>query len=311
MRPNMLSNSESLPYVLLEGQVAWPMPIALELEEKARQWPVSLTVQPTRMTLPGLVLALENYNRLVKSEEKLRQNQQQLESLNKNLEEVVAERTEQVRRLASEVLITEQKVQQAVSQLLHDELQQILFSIQMQMEAVHQILPAGEQVLQDRMQELREATDLAFAITRQAAVDLKPPLLLSENFKESLEWLAALMKERYGLKVELKEVLLPNWPGEEVCNLLFQIVRELLFNVVKHAGVNQAMIEVSEEDGRLRVEVSDRGQGFDVAVSMTEVRQRSGLGLVSIRNRLELFGGWFHIESQVGRGTRVAVVVLI
>ncbi|HEX6385627.1 MAG TPA: histidine kinase, partial [Anaerolineae bacterium] len=166
MRPNMLSNSESLPYVLLEGQVAWPMPIALELEEKARQWPVSLTVQPTRMTLPGLVLALENYNRLVKSEEKLRQNQQQLESLNKNLEEVVAERTEQVRRLASEVLITEQKVQQAVSQLLHDELQQILFSIQMQMEAVHQILPAGEQVLQDRMQELREATDLAFAITR-------------------------------------------------------------------------------------------------------------------------------------------------
>ncbi|HEX6385479.1 MAG TPA: ATP-binding protein, partial [Anaerolineae bacterium] len=137
------------------------------------------------------------------------------------------------------------------------------------------------------------------------------PLLLSENFKESLEWLAALMKERYGLKVELKEVLLPNWPGEEVCNLLIQIVRELLFNVVKHDGVNQAIIEVSEEDGRLRVEVSDRGQGFDVAVFMTEVRQRSGLGLVSIRNRLELFGGWFHIESQVGRGTRVAVVVLI
>lgn len=259
----------------------------------------------------GVVINFVDITRFKQTEEKLRQKQQQLESVNKNLEELVAERTEQVRRLASEVMIAEQKAQQAVSQILHDELQQILFTIQMQTEMLHSTLPVSEQALLDQTQEIRNTVNLAFQVTRQIAIDLVPPLRLHQNFMESLDYLAALMKARYGLKVELKGTLLPNSPREEVSNLLFQIVRELLFNVVKHAVVNQATVEVFEEDGHLRVEVLDHGQGFDMAAAMTEVWQGSSLGLASIRNRLELFGGQFHIESQVGQGTRVTVMTLI
>jgi signal transduction histidine kinase len=154
---------------------------------------------------------------------------------------------------------------------------------------------------------------LALDVTRQVSVDLKPPVLLNEDFMDSLKWLAATMTKRYGLTVALKGALRPGWPGHEVSILLFQTVRELLFNVVKHAGVKQAQVEVTEEASYLRllVEVSDEGQGFDVAAVMAQRPERGGIGLVSIRNRLELLGGQFHIESQPGRGTRATVVVLV
>jgi signal transduction histidine kinase len=114
--------------------------------------------------------------------------------------------------------------------------------------------------------------------------------------------------------VEVKGTLRPGWPGQEVCVLLFQTVRELLFNVVKHAGVKQATVEVCEAPKGLNliVEVTDQGQGFDVATELASAMpDRGGLGLVSIRNRLELLGGRFDIESQPGKGTRVSIIVLV
>jgi signal transduction histidine kinase len=125
---------------------------------------------------------------------------------------------------------------------------------------------------------------------------------------EALDFLAALMEKMYGLKVALKGAQLSTMPKEEVGNLLFQIVRELLFNVVKHAGVNQAQVEVAQEGDRLSIIVSDDGQGFDAIESM---QQNNSLGLFTIRRRVELFGGQFHIESQAGQGTRVAVVTWV
>lgn len=198
--------------------------------------------------MDGVINTFVDITRLKRSEEKLRQNQQQLESLNKNLEDLVAQRTEQVRKLASEVLITEQKVQQAISQLLHEELQQILVSIQIQTALLSNTPPVSTQALQDQLREIRAAVDMAFQVTRQVATDLTPPLLWHQNFIESLDFLAVMMQKRHGLTVALKVTPLPNWPREEVCNVLLQIVRELLFNVVKYAGVKEAIVEVSEED---------------------------------------------------------------
>jgi two-component system CheB/CheR fusion protein len=259
----------------------------------------------------GVAINFVDITSLKRTEEKLRQNQQQLESLNKELAELVAERTEQVRRLASEVLITEQKVQKSISQLLHDDLQQLLFSIDIKVEMLHSSLPASEQDLLDQTEEIRNSVNRALQVTRRVAVNLALPFLPHQNFMKSLDFLAALMGKMYGLKVGMKGAELSKGPQKEVGVLLIQIVRELLFNVVKHAGVNQATVEVFEEDGRLRIEVLDHGQGFDTAAAMVEGQQGSSLGLASIRERLALFGGQFQIESQVAQGTRVTIVTLM
>jgi signal transduction histidine kinase len=297
MIENRVANKVLFPDVIREEGGTWLMPGAPNLETSL--WPV-------RHSNEGFINFLD-IAQLKQSEEKLLQNQQRLESLNEDLTELVAERTKQVCQLVSEVLITEQKVRESVSQLLHDDLQQILVGIQLKTHTIRQMLPTSDPLLQECMQELREAIDHAFAVTRQVAVDLRPPILLNEDFMELLNWLARLMNKRYGLTVELKGTVQLNDLKDEVSSFLFQTVRELLFNVVKHARVSQAQVEVSEAGGRLTIVVSDYGQGFDAAAS----RQPNSLGLFNIRRQMELFGGQFHIESQVGLGTRAVVVMIM
>jgi two-component system, chemotaxis family, CheB/CheR fusion protein len=290
--------------------------IEREIRSKQEQWYLArlLPYRSVDDEIDGVVITFFEITRLKETEAKLLESQEQIDGLTLKLNIVLTDHVERVRRLAAEVLITEQKVQHSVSQLLHDELQQILFSIQMQTDLIHQMLPTGDQLLHERLQELREAAALAFDVTRQVAGDLKPLVSWNGNFIESLNWLAATMKKRHGLTVEVKGTLQPGSPAPEVGVLLFQTVRELLFNVVKHAGVNEALVEVTEEASQLRliVDVSDGGRGFDVAATMTSLPvDRGGLGLLSIRNRLELLGGRFHIESQPDQGTRATIVVLL
>ncbi|MEI2610415.1 MAG: PAS domain-containing protein [Candidatus Promineifilaceae bacterium] len=257
----------------------------------------------------GVIITFLDITQLKETEARLKQSQQQIEALTERLETVMVEQRQQMRQLVSEMLVTEQKVQQTVAQVLHDELQQILFSLQMQIDDMLRTLPGNEPLLLERVRKLREVTNLAFTITRQVAIDLNPKILLNEGFAGSFPWLADLMKDRYGLEVEVKVTVGSGWPGPEVSTLLFQMARELLFNVVKHAGVKQAQIEVVAEDDRLSLTVSDQGLGFDVAAALTAGLRRGGMGLPSIRSRLELLGGQFSITSQANLGTRVTVVV--
>jgi two-component system, chemotaxis family, CheB/CheR fusion protein len=281
-----------------------------EIRSAANQWFLTrlLPSHTTDGSVDGVVITFLDITRAKETEEKLRQSQERIETLTKGLEAVVAEQAERVRLLASEVLITEQKVQQSVSRLLHDDLQQVLFSITMQVDMIDKMVPRGELSLKAQLQDLREAANLALHVTRQVAVDLTPPFYVSAEFIESLQWLAAVMKQRHGLEVELQGTVQPGHPPEEVSMLLIQTVRELLFNVVKHANVKEAKVEVFEELGRLLIVVSDHGRGFDEASAML---QPGGSGLFAIRRRLELLGGEFRIESQVGQGTRAMIVVLV
>ncbi len=238
--------------------------IERETRSRADQW-FLMRMLPYRTLddrVDGVIINFLDITRLKEIEAKLKKSQEQIEALTEKLEVAVIEQKQKVRRLVSEVLVTEQKVQQTVAHILHDELQQILFSLQMQMDDLLSMLPSNERPLLERVRKLREATNQAFTITRQVAIDLKPAVLLNEGFEESFQWLAALMKERYGLEVDVKVTLGSSWPRPEVSTLLIQTASELLFNVVKHAGVKQAQVEVVAEEDYLNLTVSTRGPGL-------------------------------------------------
>jgi two-component system CheB/CheR fusion protein len=214
------------------------------------------------------------------------------------LEYRVQQRTRQVRRLASELIAAEQTVRQRVAQTLHDDLQQTLFGAKVQL-----------QFLQEEVGESETLTDLAelvsqcLKLTRHLTVELSPPILEEEGLPEALAWLGAHMRELYGLQVSFDVRDRPEMVSEEVRILLYQIVRELLFNVVKHAGVLEAEILLEQEADGLLLTVRDQGQGFDVATLVAETN--ASFGLRSIQERLQLFDGWAAVESEPGTGTRV------
>lgn len=115
-------------------------------------------------------------------------------------------------------------------------------------------------------------------------------------------YLALLRSDPQEVQALFRELLIMV-ADEEQRILLFQIVRELLFNVVKHAGVKEAQVTLKDGPGGLTVTETDKGKGFDVAQVLA--RHGIGFGLHNVRERLHLFGGRLDVQSQPGNGTRI------
>lgn len=244
-----------------------------------------------------------------RTEGRLRRESLDLQTL--RLEGDVAFRTQQARQLASDLVLAEQRERVRISQLLHDELQQQLYALQMLTHGVLRQAGADAPYAAD-LRELYDLTKASLTTTRTLVSELSPAVLQAEGLGPALSWLADHMEERHGLTVALTGTRrLPELP-EALGVLVFQCVQELLFNVVKHAKVERAGVTVRAFSDRLLLEVWDEGRGFTVppeAVLNGPPRQGGGFGLGSVRRRLEPFGGSVLFASVPGSGTRVTLEV--
>jgi len=209
--------------------------------------------------------------------------------------------------LASTLIMAEQEARRQMAQVLHDDLQQLLYGIQMRMVSLIQNVATDERtILKESSQEMSRWLGDAIRITRQLTVDLSPPILKNDGLVDALSWLATQMEEINGLHVELQAEQTFPIANEDMRVLLFQIVRELLFNVVKHSGTDRATVALhAAATGQLIIRVTDHGQGFDMAAA--ETKHKGGYGLFSVRSRLAIFGGHIEIASGMGQGTQVTV----
>lgn len=153
--------------------------------------------------------------------------------------------------------------------------------------------------------ELDEWLAEVIATTRQLSIDLSPPVLKGEGVVEAVIWLAAQMKEQYSLNVAVNTNGV-NAPFEEdVRVLVFQAVRELLFNVVKHSGVLQAEVDFEYEADAVQITVSDEGKGFDAEALMND--GNTGHGMRRLRDRLFLLGCRLIVNSEPDKGSQITI----
>lgn len=259
--------------------------------------------------LRGFVKVMRDNTERQQAEEQLRASQEQLQALNASLAERVKARTEQVRNLAAELVLAEQKERQRIAHILHDDVQQLLYSLQIELSLLPEALPADDTInLTQLSQTLQAPLTQAIRLTRQLALDLTPPVLANEGLVEMLDWLALHMQQLHGLAVTLVSQANLLLPSREISVLLIQLVRELLFNVVKHAGVKQARVSLYGVSDGLAIEVSDEGRGFDPAESVS-VPHTAGYGLPSVQARMLLVGGRVVIDAHRGAGTRITLHV--
>jgi signal transduction histidine kinase len=157
-------------------------------------------------------------------------------------------------------------------------------------------------------QEMETAVNTAITTARQLSVDLSPPILANEGLTEAINWLGTQMQAQYGLEIELQAEGSFLVPEVERRALLFRIVREALFNVVKHAGVQQATVRLEQANGEYLIEVSDKGVGFDPEQQLSDKDgDAAGGGLLRGRERLRFIGGRIEFESAPGEGTCVTI----
>lgn len=213
-----------------------------------------------------------------------------------------------MRTLAATLTLAEQAERHRIAQTLHDDLQQRLYAIQINLAPLLQAWSTEDAELQAQVEETQHWLNEGIQLTRQLTVELSPPILKEEGFIDALAWLALQMAETYQLHIELVAAHAFPLANEALRVLLFQIVRELLFNVVKHAGVQQATVEVRDGvEGELVITVRDGGRGFDVAAAAAA--HAGGFGLFSVRERLNLVGGHMMIDAAPAQGTRITLTI--
>lgn len=233
---------------------------------------------------------------------------QAMRELNESLEARVEERTRQLRVLAGRLTLAELEERRRVSKILHDDLQQLLYGIEMKLSQVEAGLPeACPELLRSDLQEAHDWLGNAITATRRLTVDLSPPILRKEGLVDALQWLQRQMRELHGMEVKLEAAHAFYLPDQELRVLLFQVVRELLFNVKKHAGTLLATVRLEEADGEIVVHVIDGGVGFDVAALGPRTTAEGGFGLSGARERLELIGGCLLVRSRPGEGAHLEI----
>jgi PAS domain S-box-containing protein len=213
-----------------------------------------------------------------------------------------------LRALATQLALAEQRVRKEVATELHDYLAQLLIVLRMKLFKAGQ--QAADATMAALLHEADRVLDESILYTRSLMADLTPPIR-QFGLAMSLRWLADKFR-RYNVTVEVQTGAVHMELTEDQVALLFQSVRELLMNVVKHGKTDRARVSITRDDKDLLIEVSDGGQGFDPGLLPNSLPGHDAIrqfGLFSIRERMEALGGRFEVESAPGQGTRALLAI--
>ncbi len=243
-----------------------------------------------------------------------KENEERIRQLNDQLEKRVEERTSELenranelQQLALKLSDTEEREQQRIAEILHDDLQQYLVAIRFHLQLVKPKNPSEKIV--KKMKFLEELIDDSVQKCRTLSHELSPAVLHQNGFIAALEWLARDMEKKQGLKVELKKTEEAEPDTKSLATLLYRSVRELLFNCVKHSKADKVFVEAVCENNIIKVTVSDEGEGFDPKKAKQRDTEEKGFGLFNIEERIKYLGGNLDIKSAPGKGTSIAIKI--
>lgn len=214
---------------------------------------------------------------------------------------------EQLKSLASQLSLTEERERRRLATVLHDHIGQSLVFSKIKLDQMRKSGSAGE--LTEALKDVSRCLGQVIQETRTLTFDLSDPILYELGFEAAVaEWLTEQVQEKHGFETEFQDDGQVKPLDEDIRALLFRNVREVLINIIKHAQARHVKVAVGKADKSICVSVEDDGVGFDpVEVAATAVK-KAEFGLFSIRERLEQLGGRVEIESKPGRGTKVTMI---
>jgi signal transduction histidine kinase/ActR/RegA family two-component response regulator len=234
-----------------------------------------------------------------------------LRELTATLETKVAERTaelehraNQLQKLTLALSEAEDRERKRLAEILHDDLQQMLAGAKFHLSLLKrraQHDPLLEAMASEIDGMLKDAIDKS----RSLSHELSPAVLHHSDFAEILRWLAGQMHDKHGMFVHVHAGGEVDTQSDAIKAFLYKAAQETLFNVFKHAGVNEARVRVRRLNRYLCLSVSDHGRGFDP----TQLERSVGFGLLSIRERVEMLGGRMKIRSAPGKGSTFLIAL--
>jgi len=216
---------------------------------------------------------------------------------------------QQLRSLASELSLAEERLRRRIAAELHDHIAQNLAISKIKLES---LTGDAEPDLVKSLNEVNGLISQTIETTRSLTFEISPPVLYELGFEAAVNWLAKQTRQRFGLEVEFADDGKPKPLNIDIRVLLFQAVRELLVNIVKHARAKKAKVFTCRIQKNIQITVEDNGVGFDIdAIRAVNDPVKGGFGLFNIRERLDQIGGSVIINAKAGKGTRITLTAPI
>jgi signal transduction histidine kinase len=230
--------------------------------------------------------------------EALRGEAAEAEASRRQVAKLAAER----QRIAAEALNSEDRTRQRISELLHDRvLQALLATSQDLVESA-----AEDGVKQESLSRARNGVREAIRETRRAVFDLHPVALEHAGLQAAIEAVATHHAERSDLRLALE--LSEDVDRTSHDQLILSLVRELVANASKHAAGASVCVRLRRVEDQIALEIGDDGPGMEQR-RPRDALQEGHIGLASSAQRVEALGGTFELETAVGTGTRVRVLI--
>ena len=205
-----------------------------------------------------------------------------------------------------EMLVNAQETErQRLSRQMHDGPAQALSNFILQTEIAMRLLEIDAGQARDELNSLKTSAMGTFQKVRNFIFELRPMMLDDLGLVPTVRRYADAFKEQAGLDVSVTVTGNERRLAPYLEVMLFRAIQELLGNTARHSQATQVKVMVDMGDERVRVSVDDNGKGFDA----DSVLQGTSLGLKLIRERAEMLGGSFEIDSSVGKGSRISFAV--
>jgi signal transduction histidine kinase len=227
----------------------------------------------------------------------------ELQGLYRQLQERDRWREELLRKVIS----AQEDERKRLARELHDETSQTLSALAMKIETALAASPPGAS--RDRLAEARTLTVRTLDELHRLIFDLRPSVLDDLGLLSAIRWYAERHLEPLGIIVQFEASGFERRFRPELETALFRVAQEAITNIAKHAGAETVLIQCLERDDRVTIEIEDDGRGFSPASLPPPAARERGLGLMGMRERVELFGGTIEVDSAPGQGTRVSVSV--
>ena len=208
-------------------------------------------------------------------------------------------------RLTAGLFKAQEEERSRVSRELHDDLNQKLALLAVEVESLESDLPQEAEGLRPRLQALRDRTGKLSDDVRRTAYQLHPSVLEHLGLVAALRSYVADLSEHENLKVHFTPKNVPEILEPDVALCLYRVAQEALRNVARHSGGREAWLALRRVGSTFRLSIADRGTGFEAGAAA----DKPGLGLVSMRERVRAAGGSLSIESSPGGGTRIEVTI--
>ena len=263
--------------------------------------------QTQQTALEALMPAIVEAFMRTRAEEELRKSRDELEMRVQERTSDLAKANETLRDLSSRLLSAHEEERKRVALEIHDTIGSCLGALKFKVQGTLtgiETKPQAEVV--ESLKALPPVIQEGIEECRRMQQDLRPSILDDLGLLATLSWFCRRYQTIYtGIKVELEQTLEETDIPDALKIVIFRVTQEGMNNIAKHAKADLVQLSLGKMDGRIELVLKDNGHGFDLKKVLASESTKRGLGLTSMRERTELSGGSFGIESAEGKGTTV------